>query len=446
MVVCCLSWHRGRKKNVLEKAVAAYNRDLRHSLHKASLLCLLVQGLQISSHCNDPLLQARLFSLVPRELLWISSEKLNRLLKWFVARKDHLLAVINDIESSSNPDNASENKEGSEIGHKLSATEMLVAILRVFGLRARLVLALNPLPLKPSRERQSVSQVTSPDFKSPQSEAQNLQLLKEPAELSPTGQSTPLPSVRFLKLMQQLKQNSGVDSVAPGCDVTSGERGDGGRCHSASAGENGRGGRKRRGSKTVRSSTVKKRKVSSQTSVEADTPEKELQASSEGKKNSRTPRSKGKGKRPARKNKTPTTASETSPYFGQKKVDSDSGDECDVSESDDSDFIPVKRKSLQRLTFNSSDSSCSDMEGDGVSGDGISGEGGTGGGGGGDKGRGKKKTQQTARRKMVKGQPQNNQNKTLESREQKKKEDTTTQCGMYGKHLEYYRCECMCSY
>ena len=419
-----MSHHRGRKKNVLEKALAAHNRDLRHSLHKTSLLCLLVQGIQLNSQCNDPLLQAKLFSLVPRELLWISPDKLSRLLKWFVARKDHLLSAIYDKESSSNQENSSGNDEGSELDWKVSVVEMLVAILRVFGLRARLVLALNPPSFRPSREKQSVPQMSSPELKSPQSEVQKTKL--EPAESSLTGESTPLPSAQFLKLMEQIKQNSAANRADPGSGVRSEEiEGDGG--HTASGGGAGRGGRKRRGGKSVRGSAVKKRKVSHQTSVKEDTPEKQFQTSSEAKKSSGTVRGKGKGKRPARKSKPPTTASETSPYFGQEEVNSDSGDE-----SDDSDFFPVKRKSSQRLNFESSDSSVSEVESDGVSGD----DGETGEGGGGDKKRGrKKKMQKTERGKVVKAQPQKNQKLKDESKEQKKREDHTTQCGMYGKYL-----------
>ena len=85
--------HRGREKNAHEKAIKAFDCELRHNIHKTSLLCLLVQGLQLNQSSCDPLLQARLFFVVPRELHQNLSGNLHKLLEWFVVLKNNILSL-----------------------------------------------------------------------------------------------------------------------------------------------------------------------------------------------------------------------------------------------------------------------------------------------------------------------------------------------------------------
>ena len=436
------AFNRGRKQNALEKAMAAFNRELRHNLHKTSLLCLLVQGLQMSSRCDDPLLQAKLFSLVPRELHYSAAEKLTKILKWFVTRKTHLVAAVaNNNESSTKI----EEEESSDVsGSRVSTVEMLVVVLRVIGLRARLVLVLSPIPFKPSRnEPQKEPPCTKDKVPSQQERREDRPLIcpalplgepnreetqKNPlfTELSKQGSSddkpplqlTPSqPSALFHKLMQQLKQQTTTSENGTECCSTTtlsamGIRG-------ASCEETALASRrcKRKTARASRGNKAKKVKMST-------TPDKGSVSCDKGGCGdvSRTGSSGKKGKRPVVK-KAPTTICETSPYFSQDKAGSE-----EVSGSDsDSDCLPLKRKSNKRLFLASSDS---DSEGD-VS-DGVSG---VAGGGGDSEGKRKRRS----KGKVVKGRLKKSQKSKVE---QKKK---TPQTGVYGKLSYCAHSSRMCS-
>ena len=387
--------------------MAEFNRNLRYSLHKASLLCLLVQGLEISRRCNDTLLQARLFSLVPRELLCTPADKLFKILKWFVARKDHLLATVTDSEESSrNQESVSDQRKTSQ----LNATEMLVALLRALNLRTRLVLALNPISFKPSKEKKSDPQL---DSTQPEAGKRITPSQEEPAALpqSLTGISDPSPSPNFFKLMERLRQNSDTNM-----DCTT-EGGEGEMCDrdlAVSTEHSLRGGGKRR-AKLMKGSAVKKRRI--------DASEKDNKsASCEQKGTCRSVGRKGKGRKQVAEKMDSSTASETSPYFGQEKATSHRESMADVGsseESDDADFLlPTRRKSLQKLSF-SSDSSSSD-DGEGV-------------GGGGEGG-----NKRLRKGKVVREHPKKTgkvKEKTLELKGNRKKVPTTP-CGVYGRKFD----------
>lgn len=390
--------------------MAEFNRNLRYSLHKASLLCLLVQGLEISRCCNDTLLQARLFSLVPRELLSTPAEKLFKILKWFVARKDHLLAAVTGSEESSqNQKSVSDQRKILE-RCQLNATEMLVVLLRALNLRTRLVLALNPISFKPSREKKS-----DPQLESTQSEAGKriTPSQREPAALphSLTEVGNPSPSPNFFKLMERLKQNSDSNM-----DCTTEERGREGcdREYTVNTEHSLRGGSKRR-AKFIEDSAVKKRRIDASKNENLGM----KSGSCEQKKMCRSVGRKGKGRKQVSEKKDSSTASETSPYFGQEKAASHTGSMADGGSSDGSDdadfLLPLRRKSSQRLSF-TSDSSSSD-DGEGVEG---GGEGGN-------------KEGKVARKHPKKAG--NVKEKTSELKGNKKNVPTSP-CGVYGRNLD----------
>ena len=387
--------------------MAEFNRNLRYSLHKASLLCLLVQGLEISRRCNDTLLQARLFSLVPRELLCTPAEKLFKILKWFVARKDHLLAAVADSEESSlNQESVSDQRKTSE-KCQLNATEMLVALLRALNLRTRFVLALNPISFKPSKEKKSDPQL---DSTQPEVGKRITPSHEEPAALphSLTGVGDSSPSPNFFKLMERLRKNSDTNM-----DCTT-EGGEGERCDrdlAVSTERSLRGGSKRR-AKFIKGSAVKKRRI--------DASEKSTSCEQKGM--CRSVGRKGKGRKQVAEKMDSSTASETSPYFGQEKATSHTESMADVGssgESDDTDFLlPTRRKSSQKLSF-TSDSSSSD-DGEGVER----------GGEGGNKGLRKEKVVREHPKKAGKVKE-----KTSELKGNRKKVPTTP-CGVYGRKFD----------
>ena len=382
----------------------AFDRQLRHNLHKTSLLCLLAQGLQLNQSSCDPLLQARLFSLVPRELLLNTSGNLHKLLKWFVVRKDDISRALKD--------GGGEREDGGEKGERegvsLSSVQMLVAVLRALHLRARLVLALNPISFRPSRQRSREPLTNNTSTAHTQGEPSHT--LSTVAG-STGGDSVPQkPGPHFFRLMEQLKQSASTEASMEGSSKTNtakremeegGERG----CR-------GRGRGKRKSSQGAGGGTGKKRKVSYETS---DTPETDSTPPNKA----TTSGNKKREKQRMEKRTPTTTASETSPYFGgEGKIGSGADDDSDSGS--DSEFLPLKRNP-KRLSFVSSS-------------EGSEGEGGEGeregkkrGGGGGKKsGKGK-----SVKRTGVKSQ---SVAKKVKLADKEKSEENTSHTGVYGQH------------
>lgn len=51
-------------KDHLEKAIAAFNKEIRHNQHKVHLLCLVARGLYLSRQCDDIVRQGLLLSVL----------------------------------------------------------------------------------------------------------------------------------------------------------------------------------------------------------------------------------------------------------------------------------------------------------------------------------------------------------------------------------------------
>ena len=136
--------------DLLEKALASYQRELRQELHRVHLLCLLARGMLLSQQCDDPTLQSVLLSMlapsnkqlgVPEEAAKFSKVTLLKLLRWFCHESSRLQAAV-----LSHVGGALECENGVWSG--AADSQMLVSLLRSLGLRSRLVMVLHPLPLK----------------------------------------------------------------------------------------------------------------------------------------------------------------------------------------------------------------------------------------------------------------------------------------------------------
>ena len=136
---------------MFEKAFESYKKQLRFSLHKVHILCLLSLGIQQSQRCNDPTLQCLVFSLLgnAKDLLYDSpslytTDSLSRLLRWFSDEKRFIEGVIYDTNTNL---------------REVSVNQILVTLLRALGLRTRLIMVLNPLSYKttPTAKKKIVS-------------------------------------------------------------------------------------------------------------------------------------------------------------------------------------------------------------------------------------------------------------------------------------------------
>ena len=136
---------------MFEKAFESYKKQLRFSLHKVHLFCLLSLGIQQSQRCNDPTLQCLVFSLLgnAKDLLHDSpslytTDSLSRLLRWFADEKRYIEGAVYDTSTNL---------------REVSVNQILVTLLRALGLRTRLIMVLNPLSYKttPTAKKKIVS-------------------------------------------------------------------------------------------------------------------------------------------------------------------------------------------------------------------------------------------------------------------------------------------------
>ena len=129
---------KGKKKSFLQLATERFERELRQNMHKVHLLCLLANATDLNHQCNDQEVQALLLSCLPSHLTTVQPDMsgIGNFLRWFKQNEEHLVHVI---AASSSPENDTP---------ALSSVLMLVALLRVVGMRTRLVLNLEPVPHK----------------------------------------------------------------------------------------------------------------------------------------------------------------------------------------------------------------------------------------------------------------------------------------------------------
>ena len=130
-------------KSFLEKAIEKFNKELKESLHKCNLLCLLFHGSKLSRQCNQHLVQAQLLSLLPTELAtdnYVNHDAMN-ILNWFMSSHDAVLEL--------------------SVGLDMSSVQLCVSLFRSLGISTRLVLSLQPLPFKEKKVSAKNSKKTS---------------------------------------------------------------------------------------------------------------------------------------------------------------------------------------------------------------------------------------------------------------------------------------------
>ncbi|XP_066499857.1 DNA repair protein complementing XP-C cells [Hoplias malabaricus] len=142
----------------LRRMMKRFNKELLEETHKVHLLCLLASGLFLNRLCLEPDLLAIALSLLPAHFTNVAAERMNTgfvegLLKWF------------KVTFTLNPELPEENGvEMREVIERrlgsLSArdhqemTYLFLLVLRSLKIFSRLVLSLQPVPLKPTNTKE----------------------------------------------------------------------------------------------------------------------------------------------------------------------------------------------------------------------------------------------------------------------------------------------------
>ncbi|XP_049766062.1 DNA repair protein complementing XP-C cells homolog isoform X2 [Schistocerca cancellata] len=158
--------HQKKKKKGVD--VAAYvrrqiNRVRRHIqilMHKAHLLCWVAHGNYVNNILNSEMLMALSLSLVPSKYCYtdrdIDLANLKRIVQWF-SKTVAVQENVDDKEDLFISLQAQFQKKATK--SRKDMVLMFVCVLRSLGINTRLVISLQPLPLKPPRSE--ISNLTS---------------------------------------------------------------------------------------------------------------------------------------------------------------------------------------------------------------------------------------------------------------------------------------------
>ncbi|XP_074260190.1 DNA repair protein complementing XP-C cells isoform X3 [Saimiri boliviensis] len=136
----------------LRRAMKRFNKEVHEDTHKVHLLCLLANGFYRNNICSQPDLHAIGLSIVPSRFTRVPPRDvdtyyLSNLVKWFIGT-----FTVNADLSASEQDNLQATLERRFAIYSARDDEELVhiflLILRALQLLTRLVLSLQPIPLK----------------------------------------------------------------------------------------------------------------------------------------------------------------------------------------------------------------------------------------------------------------------------------------------------------
>ncbi|XP_016065360.1 PREDICTED: DNA repair protein complementing XP-C cells [Miniopterus natalensis] len=139
-------------ETALRRLMKRFNKEVHEDTHKVHLLCLLANGFYRNSICNQPDLQAISLSIIPTRFTKVPPQDvdicyLSNLMKWFIGT-----FTVNSELSISERDGLQTTLERRFAIYSARDDEELVhiflLILRALQLPTRLVLSLQPIPLK----------------------------------------------------------------------------------------------------------------------------------------------------------------------------------------------------------------------------------------------------------------------------------------------------------
>ncbi|XP_048096620.1 LOW QUALITY PROTEIN: DNA repair protein complementing XP-C cells [Alosa alosa] len=140
-------------ENYLRRMMNRFNKDLIEDTHKVHLLCLLANGIFRNSVCREPDLIAITLSLLPSHFIAVNPNRvdtlfLNDLSKWFGTT----FTVNPELPEEKGQElrTVLERRLGSLTARNHEEmTHLFLLVLRALQLFCRLVLSLQPLPIKP---------------------------------------------------------------------------------------------------------------------------------------------------------------------------------------------------------------------------------------------------------------------------------------------------------
>uniref|UniRef100_A0A8C5EGE4 Xeroderma pigmentosum, complementation group C n=1 Tax=Gouania willdenowi TaxID=441366 RepID=A0A8C5EGE4_GOUWI len=155
----------------LRRMMMRFKKDLHTDTHKVHLMCLIASGMFRNKLCSEPDLLAVTLSLIPAHFSSVSKERMDQhylsgLLKWF--RSTFTLNPSLPSEERPDPRALLERRLSSlSARDHQEMTHLFLLVLRSLQLFCRLVLSLQPIPLKQAatKVKQETSTTNSPGTK-----------------------------------------------------------------------------------------------------------------------------------------------------------------------------------------------------------------------------------------------------------------------------------------
>ncbi|CAH1782539.1 unnamed protein product [Owenia fusiformis] len=131
-----------------------FHKELQIDIHKAHLLCLIANGLYRNRMCNEPSLHAIALSVIPNNVPWQrgSTCNLSQCIKWFMTtftvKQGHTINSKDLLDYL-----IAKGFESKVVSSKIDLVHLFVIFLRSLGFEVRLVLSLQPLPWKNTKNK-----------------------------------------------------------------------------------------------------------------------------------------------------------------------------------------------------------------------------------------------------------------------------------------------------
>jgi len=144
----------------LRRRLHRVRRELQVLIHKVHLLCWVAHGQYINSVLNSEILMAQCLSLIPSQHCYpskyINLSYLEQIVAWF----KKTVTITESTENGPFLPLCESLQQSFQLRTACSARDlvlMFICILRTLGVKTRLIMSLQPLPLKPSNQDLCIS-------------------------------------------------------------------------------------------------------------------------------------------------------------------------------------------------------------------------------------------------------------------------------------------------
>ncbi|CAG2229047.1 XPC [Mytilus edulis] len=171
-----------------------FQKEVRENIHKVHFMCLLSRGMFLNRLCEDDTIKAFALSILPNQFTTVSRKAFNinllaRILIWY--KEKFPLMTKNSMKNLCVKERLEESFRFSTVMSYLERALVLIILLRNLGLITRLVMSIQPMPLKPKdTSKKSGKESNSRTKKVSEKNSKNSKTLHNRSEKTLSGKSS----------------------------------------------------------------------------------------------------------------------------------------------------------------------------------------------------------------------------------------------------------------